>query len=96
MKLESYEITAAIAAGNYGQAVDILLAHFGEKDNHLSFEITTVARGPTLPMYAVRLYYFGGSELAWNPLSGFFRPHAYYDKMRFSRHGKLGRATVIA
>lgn len=46
MKLESYEITAALAAGNYGQAVDILLAHFGEKDNHLSFEITTAARGP--------------------------------------------------
>lgn len=94
MKLESYEITAAIAAGSYGQAADILLAHFGEKDNHLSFEITTTARGPTLPMYSVRLYYFGGSELAWNPLSGFFRVDVY--EMRFSRHGKLGRATVIA
>ena len=28
MKLEYYEITAALAAGNYGQAVDHLLAQF--------------------------------------------------------------------
>lgn len=94
MKLEFYEMTTAIAAGRYGQAVDILLAHFGEKDNHLSFEITTTARSPTLPIYSVRLYYFGGSELAWNPLSGFFRVDVY--ERRFSRHGLLGRATVIA
>jgi hypothetical protein len=95
MKLEYYEITAALAAGNYGQAVDIVLAHFGKKDSHLSFEITTWARGPMLPFYSVRLYYYSGTELSWNPHSGFIIGSAY-EYVRHSRNGYLGRVVVIA
>lgn len=95
MKLEYYEITAALAAGNYGQAVDILLAHFGENYNHLAFQITTWSRGPTLPYYSLRLFYYDGRELSWNPNSGFIRGAAY-EHMRYTSNGLLGRVVIIA
>lgn len=95
MKIEYYEITSALAAGNYDQAVDIVLAHFGKKDSHLSFEITTWARGPMLPFYSVRLRYYGGTELSWNPHSGFISG-ATYESTRSSRDGMLGRVAIIA
>lgn len=95
MKLECYEIAAALAASSYDKAVDILLAHFGESDNHLCFQITTWSRGPVMPYYSLRLYYYDGRELSWNPSSGFIRGAAY-KHMCSTSNGLLGRVVVIA
>jgi len=95
MKLEYYEITSALASGNYGQAVDTVLAHFGEKGNHLAFQISTWSRGPVFPHYSVRICYYDGRELSWNPLSGFTKG-ASYEHMHSSYRGLIGRAVVLA
>lgn len=95
MKLEYYEITAALAAGNYGQAVDIMLAHFGENYNHLAFQIDTWSRGPTFPYYSVRISYYDGKELSWNAKTGFAKG-ASYEHMRSINNGLLGRVVILA
>jgi hypothetical protein len=66
MKLESYEIQSAIAAGDIDAAIRLLLAHFGL--SHRESEVMSKSRSPMpagIHQPAIIIYFSDSSVLYW-------------------------------
>lgn len=94
MKLNSLVVRQALAAGDYGAAVDAVLDYFGDPARHSDFKITAWDRGPTINRLAIRIRFFDGRTMRWQEHSGLSQDVSW-DDARAMTPGLLGTVTIV-
>lgn len=94
MKLQSLVVRQALAAGDYGAAVDAILEYFGDTARHSDFKITAWDRGPTINRLAIRIKFFDGRTMRWHEQAGMSQDVSW-DDARAMMPGLLGTVTII-
>ena len=94
MKICSFLIRQALAAGDYAAAVDALLDHFGEPPRHSQFKITAWDRGPIIRHLSMRIRFSDGRTMRWHEETGASQDMSWEDA-RSGSPGMLGMITII-
>ena len=94
MKICSFLVHQALAAGDYGAAVDALLDHFGEQARHTEFKLTAWDRGPIVKHLSMRIRFRDGRTMRWHEETGASQDMSWEDARSFVP-GMLGTITII-
>ena len=94
MKICSFLIRQALAAGDYAAAVDALLDHFGEPARHSQFKITAWDRGSIIRHLSIRIRLSDGRTMRWHEETGASQDMSW-ENARSGSPGMLGTITIV-